>query len=177
MQNEGRTNEIKLRESVSSTSEARRVLAGAGEVVLVTRGKPRNLAMKCPCGCNEVIIVNVDPRAGPAWRVYLRKGKLSVYPSIWKESGCKSHFIISENNIWWCDRFEEDYSFSAYDAQLQEAILNQLGYEDLVAFEELAKTIDEVPWIILVVCRDLVKKNLLKEGLAERRGSFVRVAP
>ena len=166
-----KANKIVLHKPISSLSEARSLLQKPGEAVLIVRGKPRNLALRCPCGCGDFLIINLDPQAGKAWRAYNRKRGLSLYPSIWRETGCESHFIISQNDIWWCD-WEEDYNASDFDSQLQQTILPHLCTEKFVPFEEIAAEIDEVPWLVLVACRELVRRGLAREGEGKERGSF-----
>lgn len=167
-----RAERLNLQRNVCSISEGRKVVAQPGDAVIVARDKPRNLIIKCPCGCNDDIIVNLDPRAGSAWRIYTKRRGLSVYPSIWRESGCQSHFIISQNKISWCD-YEEDYSTSEYESAIQDKVLNNLRYE-LHHFYDIAANIDEEPWLVLVACRDLVRKNLAIEGDCTHRGYFAQ---
>jgi Family of unknown function (DUF6527) len=38
--------------------------------------------------------INLDPRSGPTWRLYQRRGRWSLFPSIDKTSGCRRHFIL-----------------------------------------------------------------------------------
>ncbi|MFN8153528.1 MAG: DUF6527 family protein [Bacteroidia bacterium] len=57
------------------------------------------LIMKCPCGCGQTIQLNLLRRANPCWAFYVRKQRITVYPSIWREKGCRSHFIVRKNRI------------------------------------------------------------------------------
>src|SRR5580658_7577622 len=76
--------------------EAAERLKTPGDCVIVGRGGvTRQLVMKCPDGCGEIVSVNLDRRSGPAWRLYDRGGTFSLFPSIDKPSGCQSHFILS----------------------------------------------------------------------------------
>jgi hypothetical protein len=64
--------------------------------------KPESLAFKCPCGCNSNIILNLLEDASPRWRYeILSNDSLNIYPSIWRKSGCKSHFFIVESIVKW----------------------------------------------------------------------------
>jgi hypothetical protein len=47
--------------------------------------------------------VNLDPRAGPAWKLYDREDSLTLFPSVWRESGCEAHFILWRNRLIRCD--------------------------------------------------------------------------
>ena len=42
-----------------------------GDCAVVERaGTRRQLVMCCPDGCGEILSINLDPRSGPAWRLY-----------------------------------------------------------------------------------------------------------
>lgn len=60
-------------------------------------------AFKCPCGCDELIHLNLLPEASPCWRIYYENEKLiSIFPSIVRQKRCKSHFTINRGRInWW----------------------------------------------------------------------------
>lgn len=61
-------------------------------------------ALLCPCGCGDVIQLNllVDS-SRPTWTVLREKnGNATIIPSVWRNSGCKSHFIIREGGLRWC---------------------------------------------------------------------------
>jgi Family of unknown function (DUF6527) len=91
---------IRFRGTVASRREASVRLKVPGDAVLVVRGRPRLLIISCPCGCGEQFPINLDSRAGPAWRLYGdRRRGLSVYPSVWRESGCESHYVIWKNDV------------------------------------------------------------------------------
>lgn len=70
-----------------------------GVLVLVMPGdKPKSLKMLCPCGCGEVVSMNLMPKAGKAWRIWQERDRtLSLWPSVWLDVGCKSHFILRGN--------------------------------------------------------------------------------
>ena|SRR2546429_4435644 len=71
-----------------------------GVIVLVMPGqRPKSIKLLCPCGCREIISINLMPQAGQAWRVeYEPTRGLSLWPSVWLDAGCKSHFILRWNN-------------------------------------------------------------------------------
>jgi hypothetical protein len=70
-----------------------------GALVLVMPGnRPKSLKFLCPCGCGEIISVNLMPESGRAWRLtYEPKLGVSLWPSVWLEVGCGSHFILRHN--------------------------------------------------------------------------------
>lgn len=65
---------------------------------------PELLVLKCPCGCDAIIQLNLLNDASPLWQYnFNNKGHIDVYPSVWRKTGCKSHFFIRDSNIDWVD--------------------------------------------------------------------------
>lgn len=59
-------------------------------------------AMLCPCGCGDVIELNLLKKARPCWTVQEHPDSLvSLKPSVWRRQGCRSHFILSLGHIVW----------------------------------------------------------------------------
>jgi hypothetical protein len=46
--------------------------------------------LKCPCGCNSQIVLNLIPGVMPCWSI----SENTIKPSIQRIVGCKSHFSI-----------------------------------------------------------------------------------
>jgi hypothetical protein len=60
-------------------------------------------AMVCPCGCGEVIELNLLKQTRPSWSVHEHPDKtISVTPSVWRQMGCRSHFVLRCGRIEWC---------------------------------------------------------------------------
>lgn len=60
-------------------------------------------AMVCPCGCQDVIQLNLLAQARPAWSVQeYPDDTISIFPSVWRTKGCRSHFIVRRSRIEWC---------------------------------------------------------------------------
>jgi hypothetical protein len=94
--------------TVETQAEARAALAAAPDcLVLVERGRPRAAVFECPCGCGDVLAVNLDPAAGRAWRVHRDDEGVTLMPSVWRADRCRSHFIVWRSAIWWCGTWEE----------------------------------------------------------------------
>ena len=55
----------------------------------------------CPCGCKEVIKLNLLKEASPQWQFFIKWGRITFHPSIWRKVGCKSHFHVKKGNIKW----------------------------------------------------------------------------
>jgi hypothetical protein len=60
-------------------------------------------AMICPCGCDEVIEMNLLKQVRPCWSVQEHQdGLVTLKPSVWRGKGCKSHFVLRHGRIDWC---------------------------------------------------------------------------
>ncbi len=169
---------VRFQGTVSTRSEASGHLKLPGDAVLITRGRPRWLLLSCPCGCGEEFPINLDPRTGPAWRLYkhLRTG-LSLFPSVWRESGCRSHYIIWRDKIYLFGRYEEDFENAEQPDEtgsLTDAVRERLPEKTLVPFAEIADALNAVPWDVLMVCRRLVRMGIAREGGEKQRGCFGR---
>ena len=58
--------------------------------------------MVCPCGCGCVIQLCVLPDVHPGWRYQLHEdGSVTIFPSIWRKTGCESHFFLRQGKIKW----------------------------------------------------------------------------
>ena len=62
---------------------------------------PWLLLFFCPCGCEQKIQLNLLEESSPCWRYSLYKKQITIRPSIWRDIGCKSHFIIKNGNVQW----------------------------------------------------------------------------
>jgi hypothetical protein len=107
---------------VRGHSEARALCESDPDaVVIVDRQGPRNLVFSCPCKCGEILSINIDPAAGSAWRMLNDFSGVSLMPSVWRTTGCRSHFILWRSRVWWCmydDVDEDDWPFEI-DADLR----------------------------------------------------------
>jgi hypothetical protein len=93
---------------VKNQSEARATVEGEPHsIAIVERGKPRSVVFRCPCDCGEVLSINIDRLAGRAWRLRVDSHGVTLLPSVWRTTGCKSHFVLWANRVWWC-RFGSD---------------------------------------------------------------------
>jgi len=167
---------VLVRGTVQSRGEVAGLLKVPGDVVIIERGTPRWLLMKCPCGCGEDLPVNLDKRAGPAWRLYRNKNRgISLYPSVWRDTGCKSHFILSRGIIYLFARYDDDWDShdsAASNDLLQTSVLRELPTAELISYVDIADSLGEVPWDVLDVCRQLVREGRAREGHDKQRGHF-----
>jgi len=59
--------------------------------------------MLCPCGCGEILFLNLLQEEMPNWKWHVHTdGTLTLSPSIWRQVRCKSHFFLKEGTIEWC---------------------------------------------------------------------------
>ena len=167
----GRALSISYLGQVDTVGRAQSLLKAPGDTVIVHRETDRSLVMLCPSGCGEKIVINLDPRSGPAWRLYRRQNRLTLYPSVWRETGCKSHFIIWRDKIHWCN-YDEEWDDSSVDIELEQRILQSLAPGLAVHFWELAEALDEIPWSVWLSCRKLSGEGRLNELTGKKRGFF-----
>jgi uncharacterized protein DUF6527 len=74
---------------------------GAAALLRTTDGRYKRLVFTCPSGCGELLSINLDPRQEPSWRLTIDgTGKPSLYPSVWRTSGCQAHFILRRGVVW-----------------------------------------------------------------------------
>jgi hypothetical protein len=128
--------------------------------------------MACPDGCGEQLTVNVDKRAGPAWRYYTEGNRLTIFPSVWRDTGCKSHFIVWRSKIYWCDWHD------ALDAPEEEVLrrTEEALPTELVSYVDIADQLGLVPWAVLSACVRLCHRGVADTGTGKQQGKFRRKA-
>jgi len=75
-------------------------------IVYVTGGSetPYQAVMKCPCGCTDVIWLDLTDFGEPFWALNTgRWAAASLNPSVWCTDGCGSHFWLRGGKIEWCE--------------------------------------------------------------------------
>lgn len=154
--------------------EAEPLLEQDGDIAGVVRGRPRSLLMKCPDGCGDTLVINLDPRAGKAWRIDIRKEEVSLYPSVWREAGCRSHFILWRDRILWCGRFEEDNEEPTYDTALESAVYAELDAVLYRGADDIAAHIGEISWEVARALRYLAQAGQAVEGRGLNRNLYRR---
>ena len=59
--------------------------------------------MHCPCGCGAVLELMLVPEVRPHWRLSVdRQGRPTLFPSVWRDLGCGSHFWLRAGRVVWC---------------------------------------------------------------------------
>lgn len=73
-------------------------------VLMRDDGDDWSVGMRCPCGCGDKIELMILREARPRWDIRANKaGQPSLHPSVWRKSGCRSHFWVREGRILWCE--------------------------------------------------------------------------
>lgn len=162
---------------VSSRANASAHLKRPGDAVIVDRQGPRWLILSCPCGCGAEVPVNLDRRAGPAWRIYESPKGTSLYPSVWRDTDCESHFIIWRNVIFLFGYRDDDSwetKVEVGENWLLDRVLEILSDREQSA-EEISDQIPESePWDVFHCCRRLCMQGKAVEGRWQDRGRFRR---
>lgn len=59
--------------------------------------------MTCPCGCRATIQLCCLPNTRPRWSYRNeRDGTITLHLSVWRNTGCRSHFFLRYGRIVWC---------------------------------------------------------------------------
>lgn len=67
------------------------------------------VAMLCPCGCSEIIQLNLVAGTRPLWTFELDSDTqaITLSPSIWRTVGCRSHFHMRLGRVQWSPPTED----------------------------------------------------------------------
>ena len=155
--------------------QAEALLRDAGDTALVARGQPRSLLIACPDGCGETLVINLDRRAGKAWRFDMRGGEPTLYPSVWRDGGCGSHFVVWRGRVMWCERFEDGNREPRYDHQLEPKVLAAMDEAEPRTAVALADAIDELVYDVDRVARRLASAGTARTWKRDGSTVFVRV--
>ena len=62
------------------------------------------IAMLCPCRCKTVLYLNLVDDIHPYWKYRVdRHDRISISPSLYRKTGCRSHFFLRNGKIEWCN--------------------------------------------------------------------------
>lgn len=88
---------VRVEEFPDGLQQATVYLAGEGDNLWAA-------SMICPCGCGEVIDLNLLKQTRPCWSAQEHPdGTISLMPSVWLQKGCRSHFFVRHGRIDWCE--------------------------------------------------------------------------
>jgi len=78
-------------------------IAPGSVTVVAPRRRAKWALFLCPCGCECVITLPLQTTKRPHWGCHKsRAGRPTLHPSIWRDVGCLSHFIIDDGRVFWC---------------------------------------------------------------------------
>lgn len=167
---------VRLVGAAEYRDQAEAILSAPGDASMVFRTRPRSIVMACPDGCGETLVINLDSRVDKAWRFDMRGEGITLFPSVWREGGCESHFIIWRGHILWCDRFERENREPPYKFEIEAAVLNAMDEVQPRNAVELADAIDELVWDVTRVANRLVGSGLARSWKINGGWVFVRAA-
>jgi hypothetical protein len=153
-----RARRIRDRGIAAGHAQAVALLEKPGDLCLDFRGAERAIVMLCPDGCGDVLTINLDRRSGKAWRRDTRREKLTVYPSVWRDTGCGAHFIIWRDEILWCD-WREGPEPGDNDLVKRVRQLLLQGGGRFLHYETVAEGLGENPWDAHWACAQLVRQG------------------
>lgn len=71
---------------------------------IMSATSPKWSMFRCPCGCGDVITLSMQTMHRPHWRLsQTSSGHPTLYPSVWRDKGCMSHFWLKDGRIYWCN--------------------------------------------------------------------------
>ncbi len=100
---------------------------------------------------------------------------MSLYPSVWRESGCESHFIIRRGAVLFVATVRW---LGLGTGHLDQAFLRSVASAlkpTPTHYSEIADSINADPWDVLDACRVLERRGKAREENAEgSSGTFSR---
>lgn len=79
------------------------VLPNRALVLARDDGEDWCVGMRCPCGCNATIELLVIKEAKPRWNIVTDINRRpTISPSVWRNTGCRSHFWVRSGRVKWC---------------------------------------------------------------------------
>ncbi|WP_407696488.1 DUF6527 family protein [Sphingomonas abietis] len=94
---------LRSRVKVTAVDERPTMIRKNRLYVTVRSGKAGFGFMVCPCGCGETLHLRFFGDRHPRWSIGALKGNATVHPSVWRTTGCRSHFVLTDGQINWCE--------------------------------------------------------------------------
>src|SRR6266852_160635 len=79
------------------------VPAEIGHNAYIVRRGDRDIwaVFECPCERGHRLTLNLSRWKTPYWKCRITKAGLSIWPSVWLDYECRSHFWIANNRVYW----------------------------------------------------------------------------
>ena len=77
--------------------------------VVSEEGIDWQILFKCPCGCKQDIALSLLKEYRPHWSYFIKRNRITISPSVDGLYGCKSHFLIIDGMIKWCENYNDNY--------------------------------------------------------------------
>jgi hypothetical protein len=62
------------------------------------------VGLRCPCGCGQRLEIMLLNEVKPRWDItFDERGRVSLHPSVWLRTGCRSHFWLRAGKVVWCE--------------------------------------------------------------------------
>jgi len=75
--------------------------------LVIEDGYEELVSFACPCLCGATVHLNLIPDQNPFWCLSRNKDKrVTLYPSVRREKGCRSHFWVRNGRVQWCSDSE-----------------------------------------------------------------------
>lgn len=89
--------------SVRTVAGLTSISPAANQLVVVASGPTAKwLRFICPCGCRQLVALNLMRSHSPRWTMSIDSAdRVTVHPSI-DSTTCGAHFFIRSNRIEWC---------------------------------------------------------------------------
>lgn len=66
------------------------------------------VVLACPCGCGETVHLSLLEDDRPRWQLTQHENAtVTLFPSVWRSVGCRSHFFVRRGKIQWCQQDDQ----------------------------------------------------------------------
>lgn len=70
---------------------------------VLSEGYPFYATMICPCGCGDLIDLNMMEDEHPCWNLIAADGaRPELHPSVRRVEGCYAHYWVRKGRVIWC---------------------------------------------------------------------------
>lgn len=89
---------------IAATDELPAHLPRKDLILVHDDGEDWSVGFWCPCGCGESIELALLQDVKPRWDLIISlEGLPTLHPSVWRRTGCRSHFWLRDGIVHWCE--------------------------------------------------------------------------